>query len=83
MKVKTAIYLAVAAFIVACLLMRCYTSVGWHYFDMPYPNLIAPIFHFVGGSRNDAVETEWWLEFFAGALAGLMGLRLLIRRNSN
>jgi hypothetical protein len=63
--------------------MRAYTVIGWHYFDMPYPNVIASILHLDGESAEDAIYSEVWLEFIAAAAIVLIGARVLWRRISN
>ena len=80
---KAAVVIVVGAFIGACLLMRFYTSFGWHYFTMPFPDLIAPTLHLGGEAHYDAAEAEIWLEFFAALLIAFTGIRWASRNPSN
>jgi hypothetical protein len=40
--------IAIGSLVLGTLLMRGYMTVWWHYFDMPYPDVIAPAFHLDG-----------------------------------
>ena len=79
--------IVLAAFVSACLALRAYNTFGWHYFEMPYPDWIAPVFHLGGEAHDDAVEIEVLIEFFVGflALIGLTdwALRLRVKQKSN
>jgi hypothetical protein len=71
------------ALISGTLMWRAYMVIGWHYFDMPYPRVIGPIFHLDGEAAQDAIYGEIWLEFIAASAIALIGARLLWRRISN
>jgi hypothetical protein len=75
--------LIVCAFLGATILMRIYMTWGWHYFDMPYLDILAPLFHFDGEEAVDAYDGEVWLEFFGVFLMVLVGFHLRWSRNSN
>jgi hypothetical protein len=80
---KWPVIITCGALILGTLTWRAYLTFGWHYFDMPYPNVIASIFHADGESAEDAVYIEVWLESVAAAAIVLIGARLLWRRISN
>jgi hypothetical protein len=80
---RVATILVGCAMIGASILNGCYTSFGWHYFTMPFPDIIAPSFHLGGEAHWNAAESEVWLEFFVGMLAALAGARWVARKLSN
>ena len=83
-EVKRTVVKFVIAFAAACLLNRAYNTFGWHFFKMPYPDIIAPIFNMWAGAHYDAVEMEWLVEFFLVALAIIFAGDWIVRRaNSN
>lgn len=80
---KRSIIISCGAMILGTIIWRAYLVIGWHYFDMPYPHVIAPIFRLDGEVAQDAIYGEIWLEFVAAAAIVLIGARVLWRRISN
>lgn len=79
---KRVLILMLISLIAAILLNRTYNTVGWHYFEMPYPDLIARIFRLGGEAHYNAVEFEVFLECFVGALFLVFGADWIRRRKS-
>ena len=80
---KWAITIAVGALIIGTLFFQAYVTVGWHYFNMPFPHLVGPMFHLDGEGAEDAVYAEIWLEFIAVTALALIGARFALGRLSN
>ena len=80
---KRALAKIAVAFVAACLLNRAYNDAGWHYFDMPFPDIIAPIFGWWADAHYDAVEIEWLIEFFLVGLAVVFGADWLLQQSKS